>query len=237
MSAAPTTHNVPSIAGGVVARFAQIALVFVLQGLILFLAAGRLDWTWAWLYLALCVAMVAINATFLKQEHLKLIAERGRAVSHMRDWDKVVSGLWGLCQYAAVPLVAALDVRFGWSGDISPIVHLVGAVVLASGLALFSWAMIVNAYFSTAAQIQSGQTVCRAGPYRVVRHPGYAGAILQSLGIAVLLGSWWALVPAAGAALCMVLRTVLEDRMLRAELDGYEAYVHDVPSRLMPGLW
>jgi protein-S-isoprenylcysteine O-methyltransferase Ste14 len=155
----------------------------------------------------------------------------------MPGWDRLVSGLWSVSQFVALPLIAALDVRFGWTRDFNAVIQLLGALVFAGGLGLFSWAMIVNAYFSTAARIQSGQTVCPSGPYRFVRHPGYAGAILQSFGIALLLGSWWALIPAAAAVVFMVIRTVLEDRMLQAELDGYAEYVHEVRFRLIPRCW
>jgi protein-S-isoprenylcysteine O-methyltransferase Ste14 len=226
-----------SVDSGVRARFAQITVGFALEAFILFVAAGRLDWIWAWVLLGIYVAIVAVNATFLSRTNLETIAERGRAISHMQDWDKLVSGLWSAFQYVALPLVAALDIRFGWTGDFSLIGHVAGAVLFAAGLALFSWSMIVNAYFSTAACIQSGQTVCRSGPYQFVRHPGYAGAILQSLGTALLLGSWWAFIPAAGAIIFIVVRTVLEDRMLRSELAGYEGYAHDVRFRLIPQCW
>ncbi len=89
------------------------------------------------------------------------------------------------------------------------------------------------------ARIQNdrGQTVCRSGPYRIVRHPGYSGTILQSVGTAFLLGSIWSLVPAAAAVACMVARTVLEDRMLQNELPGYKDFAQDVPHRLVPGVW
>jgi len=99
--------------------------------------------------------------------------------------------------------------------------------------------MITNVYFSTVVRIQSdrGHTVCRSGPYRFVRHPGYAGAILQSLGIPFLLGTFWALIPGLIAAALMVIRTALEDRLLQAELPGYLDFVRDVRYRLMPGVW
>lgn len=235
--ASKSVENPPSVASGVIARFAQIGVGFVVEVLILFVGAGRWDWVWAWIFLGIYIATVAINATFIRRTNLEMIAERGRAISHMRDWDKLVGGLWGGCQYLALPLVAALDVRFGWTGAFGLTGHAAGALLLASGLALFSWAMIVNAYFSSAARIQSGQTVCRSGPYRVVRHPGYAGAVLQSFGTALLLGSWWALIPAAAATVFIVLRTGLEDRMLRAELAGYDDYVRQVPFRLVPRCW
>ena len=111
--------------------------------------------------------------------------------------------------------------------------------MFAVGLELFGWAMVVNAYFSTVARIQRdrGQTVCREGPYRFVRHPGYAGAILESLGSPLLLGSAWALLPAVVAIGCMSARTWLEDRMLRAELPGYVEYAGEVRWRLVPLIW
>jgi protein-S-isoprenylcysteine O-methyltransferase Ste14 len=107
------------------------------------------------------------------------------------------------------------------------------------GLALSGWAMIVNAYFSTAVRIQRerGHTVCRTGPYRFVRHPGYVGYMLQSLGIPLLLGSWWALLPGVTAMALMIIRTAFEDRMLQAELPGYPEYAREVRYRLVPGIW
>jgi protein-S-isoprenylcysteine O-methyltransferase Ste14 len=99
--------------------------------------------------------------------------------------------------------------------------------------------MIANAFFSTAVRIQSerGHTVCRSGPYRFVRHPGYVGFILQSLGTPVLLGSWWALIPGVTAVVFMIIRTSWEDRTLQAELPGYRDFVQEVRYRLVPAIW
>ena len=79
--------------------------------------------------------------------------------------------------------------------------------------------------------------MCTAGPYRLVRHPGYVGAILQCLGLPLLLGSTWALIPGGLAALLMMVRTGLEDQTLQAELDGNAAYTGQVRFRLVPGIW
>ena len=143
------------------------------------------------------------------------------------------------CLWMGFRLVAGLDVRFGWAGDLGVAWHVAGAVMLAVGLELASWAMIANAYFSTAVRIQSdrGHTVCSTGPYRFVRHPGYVGFILQSIGVPFLLGSLWALIPAITAAVLIVVRTSLEDRTLQAELPGYQDYIRNVHYRLSPGIW
>ena len=166
------------------------------------------------------------------------IAERGQP-KEIKDWDKIVGGLWSLAQFIALPLVAGLDARFGWTRELSTTWHIAGAVVFAIGLGLFGWAMITNSYFSTVVRIQTdrGQTVCRSGPYRFVRHPGYVGTILQSLGVPFLLGSFWALIPGIMAVVLMIIRTSLEDRMLQAELPGYQEFVLEVRYRLLPGIW
>jgi protein-S-isoprenylcysteine O-methyltransferase Ste14 len=234
----PPTENRPNVAAGIAARVLQIVIGFGLLAAVLFLAAGRLDWLWAWVLLGIYLVGVAINAVFMLRNNLETIAERGRP-REMKDWDKVVSGLWSLAQFLVLPLVAGLDVRFGWTRELSAAWQIAGAVVFAVGLGLFGWAMVTNAYFSTAVRIQSdrGQTVCRTGPYRFVRHPGYVGTIVQSLGIPLLLGSLWALIPGVTAAALMIVRTALEDRTLRAELPGYRDFVQEVRYRLVPGIW
>jgi protein-S-isoprenylcysteine O-methyltransferase Ste14 len=233
----PAKHA-QTIAAGIAARAAQVALVFVLQGAILFLSSGRFDWLWAWVFLGIYVLSVAVNSAFLLHSNPETVAERGRA-KLTKDWDKIISALWGLAQFLLIPLVAGLDLRFQWTVNLSLASHIVGGVAFAFGLGLFGWAMIANAYFSTAVRIQNdrGQTVCRTGPYRFVRHPGYAGTLLQSLGMPLLLGSWWALIPGMAAAILMTLRASFEDRMLQAELAGYQDFAREVRYRLIPGIW
>lgn len=237
-SALPPVKQQTPVAAGIAARVGQIATGFVLIAAILFLAAGRLTWTWAWVYLGIALVSVLITGVIMLWRSPETIAERGRP-GELEAWDKRVSSMWAAAQYLALPLVAGLDARFGWSPDLSAGWHWAGALVVALGLVLSSWAMIANAFFSTAVRIQRerGQTVCRSGPYRAVRHPGYAGFILGSLGLPLLLGSWWALIPGSVAVICMLIRTVYEDRMLQAELPGYQVYARAVRFRLVPGLW
>jgi protein-S-isoprenylcysteine O-methyltransferase Ste14 len=228
----------PNLMAGMLRRAGTVAFSFVMIAAILFLSAGRLNWTWAWVYLGICVASLLINAPIMLRTSPETIAERGQP-QKTKEWDKIVGSLWGLMIYIALPLLAGLDVRFGWIGGIRPAWNIAGAIAQAVGLGLTSWAMITNAYFSTAVRIQSerGHTVCRSGPYRFVRHPGYVGFVLQSLSLPVLLGSLWALIPGVIAALLMGLRTFLEDRTLQAELPGYPDYIKEVRYRLIPGIW
>ena len=241
MKSQPVSHSVtcrPSIIKGILIRVGEILSGFMVMGATLFMAAGRVNWAWGWIMLGIYLASVGVNGIFMLRRSPETIAERGQP-GEMKSWDRLIGGLWGAAQYMLVPLIAGLDVRFAWSGEIGLEWQVAGSAVFAGGLGLFGWAMITNVYFSTVVRIQSdrGHTVCRSGPYRFVRHPGYAGAILQSLGIPFLLGTFWALIPGLIAAALMVIRTALEDRLLQAELPGYLDFVRDVRYRLMPGVW
>jgi len=241
MSTKPETSpskRSPDVTAGIVTRVATVVAFLVLTMGILFLASGQFDWTWAWVFLGICLASLSINGIFMLRNNPETIAERSR-ILETKAWDKVVGGLWALALYLAVPLVAGLDVRFRWTQVLGFAWNITGAVVLAAGLGLAGWAMIANAYFSTAVRIQTdrGHMVCRSGPYRFVRHPGYVGFILQSVSTPLLLGSWWALIPGILAAALMIIRTSLEDRTLLAELPGYRDFVQEVRYRLVPGIW
>lgn len=234
----PPAAQPPNLAADILKRGLTVAIFIVLIAFILFLASGRLNWTWAWVYLAICLVSVLINAAFMLPAHPETIAERARA-QQTRDWDKLVGGLYGLAVYFALPLVAGLDERFDWTRGLDIPWQVAGAALLAAGFALSGWAMIENTYFSTAVRIQSerGHTVCSSGPYRFVRHPGYAGFILQALSVPFLLGSAWALIPGLIATALMIVRTSLEDRTLQAELSDYPEYAQKVCYRLVPGIW
>ncbi len=234
----PPAQEQRNTTSGILARGAQLLFMFVFLGIVLFLSSGNIRWTAAWTYLGISLASVVVNASFMLRTNPETVAERGQARGWQR-WDKLVSGLWASLQYLILPLIAGLDARFHWSGEVGLYWHGLGVLVYGFSLAISGWSMITNAYFSTAARIQAdrGHQVCKSGPYRFIRHPGYASFFLQSLGMAVLLGSWWALIPALLAGVLMVTRTALEDRMLQNDLAGYKEYAQEVKYKLLPGVW
>jgi protein-S-isoprenylcysteine O-methyltransferase Ste14 len=157
----------------------------------------------------------------------------------MKPWDKVYFVLSTPLWFVMV-IVAALDAgRYGWGPNVPTAVVVAGALFYALGQSLFLWAKAVNRFFSAVVRIQTerGQTVCRDGPYRFVRHPGYLSGVLFGPAGPLVLGSFWALIPAVLAALLLVVRTALEDKTLQAELPGYRDYARDVRFKLIPGVW
>ena len=146
--------------------------------------------------------------------------------------------LLGLTQLARY-IIAGLDQRWSWTGDLPLVAQLAALALCILGYALVVWATASNAFFSQIVRIQAerGQTVASGGPYHFVRHPAYIGAILYELASPVLLASGWALVVSVFSTILLVVRTALEDRTLQAQLAGYADYARRVRQRLIPGIW
>jgi protein-S-isoprenylcysteine O-methyltransferase Ste14 len=223
---------------GILKRILQILISILLMGMLLFFASGDLRWSWAWLYLGTYALGALINGAVMFRRNPSLIAERGEPKEGVKAWDRkltrFVAPLWLLIFF-----VAGLDHRFGWTAPLPLWCHIAGLSVYLLGNSLTLWAINANAFFSTSVRIQHdrGHRVVDRGPYAFIRHPGYAGMLLHMLALPIMLGALWALIPAAVMNAGTVLRTSLEDRTLKAELDGYEEYAGRVSERLIPGLW
>jgi protein-S-isoprenylcysteine O-methyltransferase Ste14 len=204
----------------------------------LFIPAHRLDWVLGWTLVGRYAVWVTANALILIPRCPDLLAERASRRQGAKTWDTVILSVIGLITVAK-HVTAGLDVRFGWTGSMPPALQIAALVVAASGYALGTWAMAANAFFSCVVRIQDDRahTVATGGPYRIVRHPGYAGVIAFELATPIMLGSLWALIAGGLAALLTVVRTALEDRALHEELDGYRDYAARTRYRLLPGVW
>ena len=211
----------------------------IISSAILFAAAGRLAWTWGWVYVGLSVLAAIAGAVVLLPHHRDVIVERATAIAGARTWDKLLASTATVLTARIGLLVAGLDARLSWTAALLPGARLAGLAGFGAGGALFLWAMASNPFFSTIVRIQKerGHRVVDTGPYRTVRHPGYLGWILSALAVPLTLGSAWALVPAALGCTLWIVRTALEDRTLLAELPGYAAYAGRVRYRLVPGIW
>ena len=208
----------------------------VFMGALLFWVAGRVDWLMGWVYLAIFVAVSVASVQAVVPE---LLRERSGRHANVASWDKALLPIYSLLGWLVTPLLAALQLRLQGRLSVASWLQVLGMVVYGLGWALHLWAMAVNRFFAKVVRLQEdrGQEVATQGPYAWVRHPGYTGAALSGLGLSFFLGSTWAMIPAALSVGLIILRTVLEDRLLRQELAGYGEYASAVRYRLIPGIW
>jgi len=228
----------PNVFTGVLKRMVQVFGNLLIVAVILFAASGRLDWVWAWVYVGVGAAILFISALVILPTTPELAAERSRIAENTKGWDRVAVALIFLSG-AAIFLMAGLDERFGWSPGLAVAIHVAALVITILTQAVFIWAMASNRFFAKTVCIQAerAHAVASSGPYRFVRHPGYAANIVTMFAVSLLLGSLWALIPAALSALAFIVRTALEDATLQRELDGYADYARQVRYRLVPGIW
>jgi protein-S-isoprenylcysteine O-methyltransferase Ste14 len=200
------------------------------------------EWGWweAWLYAAIGILGFAISRALAARRHPDLIAERARFLQQedAKPWDKTLSVFLGLGGIV-IPVVAGLDALYDWSPPFSLPVEIAALAIILAGHWLGSYALVVNRFFSGMVRIQTdrGHHVVSSGPYRWIRHPGYAAALLTYLGTPFFLGSVWIFLPAIYVTVILVIRTRLEDRTLQEELMGYREYAGSVRYRLLPGIW
>ena len=215
-------------------------VVVVVAPFLPMIISGQWDWWQAWAYAAASILSFILSRAIVARVHPDLIAERARFMEakDTKPWDKILAPLLGIGSILVL-LVAGLDRSYGWSSPFSLIVNILALTGIVIGYAFSSWALVANRFFSGTVRIQTerGHHVVSSGPYRLIRHPGYAGGLLGYVLIPVLLDSLWAFIPAGLLAAVMVVRTALEDRTLQAELPGYAAYAQKTRCRLIPGVW
>lgn len=218
-----------------------LVVFYLLIPLVLLICGGDSGWWQAWVYSLLIVIAGIGGRIWAEQRHPGLTAERQNieSVSSAKAWDKVLAPLMALSVAYPLVIVAGLDHRFDWSPVFPMWLIALGFILITIGYAFAVWALVENRFFSSVVRIQAdrGHVVCDSGPYRIVRHPGYAGNILPLLGIVLALGSVWTIIPAAAALIIAVIRTALEDRTLQEELPGYREYMQRVRYRLFPGIY
>ncbi len=226
------TPTLPRLVFGAAVRVAIIAAILVLS-------SGRWDWGMGWAVVALIAGAIAANLSYMTRRDPALLAERSRIHPDTKPWDRVLAPLVAVVLPLALFVVAGLDVRFDWPPAV-PLAMQIGALTVGAVAYGFAfWAFVSNTFFASTVRIQTerGHRVIAGGPYRLVRHPGYSGAIVGVVALAIALGSLWALVPALVDVAALVVRAALEDRTLREELAGYGDYCRRTRDRLVPGIW
>lgn len=227
----------------------KIPVLQVLRGLLYFLglpavlllAGGDARWWQAWAYVADLLLVTLVSRFLVAKIHPDLIAERAGYDSRAgtKAWDRILGPLVAAWIPLGYFIIAGLDHRFSWSPPLPVWVFLPGLFLTLLGSGIAAWALVENRFFSGVVRIQQdrGHTVVDTGPYRFLRHPGYAGAALAAISFPLFVNSLWAYLPVAVYLAVLVLRTSKEDRVLLSELPGYTSYARRTPFRLVPGIW
>lgn len=216
----------------------QTLIYNLIFGAALFLPGLSLRFTAGWVYLAVFTAFQLVLGFELASRNPALITQRTTVDREQAlSWDRPLTGIMGLIG----PLLIALTAGFDFANSLSHVSfawQAAGALVYTAGGGLSTWALLANRHFYSFVRIEDeGHTVIDSGPYRLLRHPGYAGSLLYALGAPLLLDSAWALLPGALIAAAAIIRTALEDRYLHKHLPGYSDYAARVRWKLLPGVW
>ena len=218
----------------------QTIVWFGFMGAIIFGAAGTMDYAGGWLYLG---AMVALSVVFgahmmrvdpgLLRERLKPPVQKDQPLA-----DKLVLIPVLLLMFGGMGFMAADAARWRWS-MMPPSVQWAGCGLLLAAFLFMYWTMRANSFAAPVVKIQKdrGQAVITTGPYAIVRHPMYLGALFYMAGTSLVLGSWWGLVTVPILTLLLGIRIGIEEQALRSGLEGYDDYARRVPWRLIPLVW
>ncbi|MCP8304382.1 MAG: isoprenylcysteine carboxylmethyltransferase family protein [archaeon] len=215
-------------------------LGLIIQIIILFVAAGRIDISRAWIFFGITFVYYAVGMMILSKLNPELLNIRGgkRFKQGTKSWDKVLLPAYGIMHYVLLAIVG-LDVGRFQGSSLGINFAVLGFMFYIISAILLTWAMIANPHFETTVRIQKDRDhqVITTGPYKIIRHPGYAGGILLAISIPLIIGSLFGLIPAGIIILLLIIRTSLEDKTLLNELNGYSEYAKRVKYRLFPRVW
>jgi protein-S-isoprenylcysteine O-methyltransferase Ste14 len=217
--------------------FAGLLFLLAAMAAALFLPAGTLAYWQATLFLAvfgICVGAITIYLVINDRALLARRLRSGPAAEHERG-QQIIQALASIT-FLGFFLIPGFDRRFGWS-DMSIPVVVCGDAMVVLGLGLVFRTFRENSFTSAVIAVDAGQKIVMTGPYAIVRHPMYAGALVMLAGVPLALGSLWGLVAFPPMLVLIVLRLLAEERFLTANLAGYPAYRSRVNSRLVPGGW
>ncbi|MHA1519200.1 MAG: methyltransferase family protein [Promethearchaeota archaeon] len=198
------------------------------------------DWTWveAWVFLILFMVFNVVMMLVLNKKNPQVLRSRMKhkkeKFSKPAGSDKYILPLVGIA-FSLVFILPSLDFRFNWS-SVPIYVKVIGFLILILSFYLLTRSMLENAYASKVLDIRQGQKLIDTGLYAHVRHPLYSGYSLLCIGVALGLGSWYALIPAMAFVGIIFIRCKFEEDMLIEGLEGYKEYKKRVKYRLIPYL-
>lgn len=208
------------------------AVIFV--AVLLFIPAGSLRYWQGWVFMAILFLPMPITSVYFLKRDPQLVERRLRTQEKISEQQTIIR--WAQLVFFPSLLIPGLDYRFGWS-HVPLWLTILSQLLVFAGYMMTLWVMKENSFASRTIQVEEGQRVISTGPYRLVRHPMYFGAVLMLLFTPFALGSWWALPGIYAVIPLIVLRLLNEEKMLVRGLPGYSDYCLRTRSRLIPLLW
>jgi|SRR5208337_2124479 len=217
--------------------FAGLLQLLIIMAAIIFLPAWTFDYWQGWIFLTVLSASVLAITIYLMKNDPKLLERRtnaGPGAEQQRS-QNVIQSL-AAAAFVAMFVVSALDHRFAWS-TVPLYVSALGDILVALGLYFVFLVFKENTFAAGTIEVGTEQKVIATGPYAIVRHPMYIGALVMLVGVPLALGSWWGLFAIVPMTLVIVWRLLDEERFLAKNLAGYKEYQGKVKSRLLPLIW
>lgn len=217
--------------------FLGLTQLVVVIGVLLFAPAWTIAYWQAWVYLFLFAISSALITTYLWRRDPQLLQRRIDA-GPGAEGEKIQKLIQLLASvvFIGTMILPSLDHRFSWSAVPLPIV-VAGDILTVLGFIIVFLVFNENTFTAAAIEVVPGQMVISTGPYAIVRHPMYAGALVMLLGTPLALGSWWGLSMFVLMLLVIAWRALEEERFLLKNLSGYTGYCHVVRYRLVPFVW
>ncbi len=217
-----------------------LVIVIVIIPLLPLFISWKWNWWEAWAYAAITILGFVLSRWMAMKRSPDILKERAGFMDQpdTKPWDKILAPLLGIGGIL-ISVSAGLDARYNGLDTFGWWLKIISLLGIFTGFILGSYAFIQNRFFSGTVRIQTdrGQVVEKNGPYRWIRHPGYAGSLLFYIFCPFFLDSPWTFIPAIVLMIVLIIRTKLEDDTLMNELEGYREYKQKVPYRLIPGVW
>ena len=202
--------------------------------LLLFLPAGTVNYPEGWFFLILFYLPLLFGGLWLLRRDRELLKKRMNRREQSPRQERIAALIGILFNTGLV--LAGLDQRFGWT-KLPVFLKLSAACLMLSAYGICLLAARVNPFLSRTVEVREGQTAVDTGPYRIVRHPMYAGTSLLFPAVPLLLDSWIAFFAFLPLPFLLCRRLLEEEKMLKEELAGYREYMKRVKYRLIPGIW
>ena len=217
--------------------YGRLVRFMICVAAVLFVAAGKINYWQAWIFLAVFFGLsFAITAYLVKHDPALLERRLVAGPGAEKEKSQKIIQVLAMVAFIAMLVFPAIDHRYGWS-SVPASVAVAGDILIAMGFLAVFLVFKENSYASSIIEVGAEQKVVATGPYAIVRHPMYSGALVMLIGVPLALGSWWGLLLVIPITVVLIWRLLEEEKFLTKNLPGYSEYQHKVRFRLLPYIW